>query len=188
MSISSNAILIPDSDDDDNDHMHEKGKGKQPGPQPIPPIGNVIVISDSNDDNALPQKPYPSSPFCPHMSSPHMPATPLKGTHSFKPLFPDGYSPSEFFTTNGSPSAPNVSLQAHRLEKEIEKYMKTPPTDPQVKSTTRRAAKESKSLVNSNTASTLTHLWDSGEESDYGIAEFNDTDLQEIDMILDSLI
>ena len=158
-----------------------------------------------------------------------MPATPLKGTRVFKPLFPDGYSPGEFFNAegspnalnislrarrleqeieqymktlptgpqasstpraavNGSPSAPNVSLRARRLEKEIEKYIKMPPTDLQARSTPRGAASVTKSPVSSNVASTSARLQDSGEESDYGIADFNEAGIQEIDAILDSLV
>jgi len=225
---SSGAILIPDSDDDD-DHAREKGKGKQPGMQPIPRIGNVIVIGDSDDDSALPQKPYPSSPSHPLALSPTMPATPLKGTCCFKPLFPDGYTPGEFFNAegspnapnvsprarrleqeiekymktpptgpqasstpraaaNGSPSAPNVSLRARRLEKEIEKYMKMPPTDPQARSTPGGAASATKSPVSSNVASTSARLQDSGEESDYGIPDFDEAGVQELDAVLDSLV
>ena len=145
---SSEAILIPDSDDDDDDDAREKGKGKQPGVLPIPRIGNVIIVGDSDDDSALPQKAYPSSPSHPLASSPTMPATPLKGTCCFKPLFPDGYSPGEFFNAEGSPNAPNVSPRACQLEQEIEKYTKTPPTGPQVSSTPRAAANGSSSAPN----------------------------------------
>ena len=144
---SSGAILILDSDSDD-DHTCEKGKGKQPRMQPIPRIGNVIVIGDSDNNSALPQKPYPSSPSHPLALSPTIPATPLKGTRCFKPLFPDGYSPGKFFNAEGSPNAPNVSLRACQLEQEIEKYMKTPPTGPQVSSTPRAAANGSPSALN----------------------------------------
>ena len=175
----SGAILIPDSDDED-----EEGKGKHP-------IGSVIVIGDSDDDSTLPQRPYPSHP--PALLSP-MPATPLKGTRRFKPLFADeGYSPGEFFNTDGNPddiavssNAPNVSLRARQLEK-IERYMKMPSTDLEARSAARRAARAPKHSINSNAASTSALPQDGDNESDYGIPEFNAAGLQEVDAILDSL-
>ena len=117
-----------------------------------------------------------------------MPATPLKGARCFKPLFPDGDSPGEFFSANGSPNTPNVSLRARQLEKEIKKYMKMPPSDPQARSTPRGAARATKSPVSNNAAGTSARLQDSGDETDYGIEDFNEAGLQEVDAILDSLV
>ena len=89
---------------------------------------------------------------------------------------------------NSSPSAPNVSLRARRLEKEIEKYMKMPPSDPQARSTPGGAARATKSPVSNNAAGTSARLQDSGDETDYGIEDFNEAGLQEVDAILDSLV
>ena len=173
----SGAILIPDSDSED-----EEGKGKHP-------IGNVIVISDSDDDSALPQKPYPSHPA----PLSFMPGTPLKGIRRFKPLFEDGYNQDDFFNADGdpdnvavSPNAPSASLRARQLEK-IEKYMKMPSTLLQARSAARRAARVPKSYVDSNAASTSALPQDDNDEIDYGIPEFNAAGLQELDAILDSL-
>ena len=173
------SILIPDSDDED-----DKGKGKYP-------IGSVIVIGDSDDDSALPYPSYPSQPLALPSS---IPATPLKGTRQFKPLFADGYSPGDFFNTEGdpdnvavSPSAPNADLRARQLEK-IEKYMKMPLAELQARSAARRAARALKSHVDENTASTSALPRDDNDEVDYGIQEFSAAGLQEIDAILDSLV
>ena len=191
----SGPIIIPDSDNED-----EKGEGKGKYP-----IGSVIVIGDSDDDSALPQPSYPSQPpALPFL----MPATPLKGTRRFKPLFTDGYSPGDFFSAEGepdnvaiSPNAPNVDLRARQLEK-IEKYMKMPLTDLQARSAARRATRALKSYVDNRTASTSVVPQDDvdrnvastsalprddDDEVDYGIVEFNAEGLQELDTILDSL-
>ena len=175
--ITSGAILISDSDSKD-----EQGKGKHP-------IGNVIVIGDSDDDSALLQKPYLSHPA--PLSS--MPATPLKGTQFFKPLFVDGYSPANFFNADGdpdnvtvSPNALSASLRACQLEK-IEKYMKMASTPLQARSAARRDARVLKSYIDNNAASTSALPQDDNNEFDYGIQEFNTTGLQELDAILDSL-
>ena len=63
-----------------------------------------------------------------------------------------------------------------------------PPTDLQARSTPRGAASATKSPVSSNVASTSARLQDSGKESDYRIADFNEAGIQEIDVILDSLV
>ena len=170
-------ILIPDSNSED-----EEGKGKHP-------IGNVIVIGDSDNDSALLQKPYPSHPA--PLSS--MPGTPLKGICHFKPLFEDGYNQDDFFNADGNPdniavssNALSASLRAYQLEK-IEKYMKMPSTLLQARSAARRAARVPKSYIDSNAASTSALPQDDNDEIDYGIPEFNATGLQELDVILDSL-
>jgi len=137
-----------------------------------------------------------------------MPATPLKGTRRFKPLFTDGYSPSDYFNAEGepdnvaiSPNAPNVDLRARQLEK-IEEYMKMPLADLQARSAARRTTRALKSHVNNhaasssiipqddvdrNVASTSALPRDDDDEVDYGIEEFNADGLQELDMILGSL-
>ena len=173
----SDAIIIPDSDDED--HTHQKGKSR-----------NVIVIGDNDDDSVLPQKLYPSSPFHPSALPSPMPATPSKGTRRFKPLFTEGYSPSDFFNADGhpddiatSPNAQKASLRARRLEK-IEKYFKTPCTDLQPRS----ATQATRTPVNSNAPSTSVLSHDDGYDSDYGIPDFDAAGLQEIDAILDSLV
>jgi len=182
----SDAIIIPDSDDedaiiipdsDDEDHTHQKGKSR-----------NVIVIGDDDDDSVLPQKPYPSSPSHPSALPSPIPATPVKGTRRFKPLFAEGYSPSDFFNADGHPddiaaslNAQKASLRARQLEK-IEKYMKAPRTD------LRSATQAARTPVNSNAPSTSVLSRDDGYESDYGISDFSAAGLQELDAILDSLV
>ena len=110
----------------------------------------MIVIGDSDDDSG---PSYPSKP--PALPSP-IPATPLKGTRRFKPLFPDGYSLSDFFNAEGDPddvamfsNTPNVDLQARQLEK-IKKYMKMPLADLQARAAARRAARALKSAYVDN--------------------------------------
>ena len=110
----------------------------------------MIVIGDSDDDSG---PSYPSKP--PALPSP-IPATPLKGTGRFKPLFPDGYSLSDFFNAEGDPddvamfsNTPNVDLQARQLEK-IKKYMKMPLADLQARAAARRAARALKSAYVDN--------------------------------------
>ena len=180
----SGPIIIPDSDNEDKD--------EQPGTLPTQPFGKVIVIGDDDDDSALPQRPYPTSPSNPPAPPSPVPATPVKGTRRFKPLFSDGYSPRDFFTPSGnldniaaSPSAPNVSLRARKLEKKILEYMKTPPATSTAAAA--RAARGTKPSVNANAASSSTLPEGDGQDSDYGIAEFDAAGLQELDAIMDSL-
>ncbi|KDR74718.1 hypothetical protein GALMADRAFT_211696 [Galerina marginata CBS 339.88] len=156
--IANNAVLAPDSSEDsDSDSTaagkkgkkpahktRAKGKGKQPAHKATAIKRKVEVFGDSSDDDIAP--------------------TPVnRYVRPFRPLFSDGYSTGDFFTSDRAPDDFASSQRQPSLIERLEPLMNMPLSELQRRSDTRRAARVSNNEM--TTASTSTASTSSNQAS-----------------------